>query len=465
MYSLAVSIMTYLSLFQFGFGATYLRYYVKFTSEESEQKIKDLNGMFLIIFSVMASVAVAIGLILLFNVEAFLGGNVTPDEHVIIQRLLSILIFQLAISIIGIPFSSLVTAHEKFIFQRGIRLCEVIVRVAILLPLLLSGFKSVAVVTVTTVLMTMVLLLDIWLCITRLKVRFRFSNFDIKLFKEMGGFAFFIFLQGVMDIFNWQMDKFLVARFWGANQVAVYAVAAHFNMMLVSFSIAISDFFIPKVNKVSAQNQSSKIFSDLLVLTGRIQFFIIAFIMISFVFFGRSAVFFFAGTGYENSYYIALLLMVPLVMPLSMTLVKHILRAKAKHQVLISLSVGVSFLNFLISIPLSRMYGGIGAAIGTFVGITITNIIQYIYAQRVGNLDVKRWIKEIYSIIPSFIVPIIFGFIILIAVDTFNLAAFLIWGILFSFVYIVSIWLFGMNHQEKMFFITLFQRLPATGRK
>ncbi|MDR1379046.1 MAG: oligosaccharide flippase family protein [Synergistaceae bacterium] len=449
-FSVCTSVIQYLNLFQFGFGTTYMRYFIKFEQQENQRKAEELNGMFLLIYAIIIVVVIVAGIFLVVNIESVLGEKITTSEYATAKKLLVLMLINMTVTLSTTQFTIFAMIREKFVFQKGLTLCVSAVKPFAVLLIVLLGYKSVEVTMFITFLTLFSSVISAWYCFARLKMKFRFSGFDIQLFSEMSSFTFFIFLQQIMDIINWQIDKFLVARFWGAKEAAVYAVGALFCNVYLQFSTAITQLFVPRANRIVAQKLGDEPLSDLLIKTGRIQFFIVTFVMLSFIVFGQSGIHFFVGKGYENVYYVGLFLMLPLIMPLSMNLAIHILRAKAKHKVQSVIYILVAFLNFLVSIPLCRFYGEVGAAFGTFIGMIVANnIIQIIYIQKVGGLDIKRWFREIFSICQSFVIPIVVGMFIMIFIDTMYIPAFLVSGVFFTMVYMGSAWRLGMNAEEK----------------
>lgn len=63
-YTLCTSVISYLSLFQFGFGTTFIRYYIKYNAEGRRKKAEELSGMFLGIFAIVALVTLTVGIFL-----------------------------------------------------------------------------------------------------------------------------------------------------------------------------------------------------------------------------------------------------------------------------------------------------------------------------------------------------------------------------------------------------------------
>lgn len=463
-YTLCTSVIANLSLLQFGFGTTFVRYYIKYNSEKRARKAEELAGMFAEIFVLIGVITALIGVCLIVNIQTVLGGKITADEYVITRTLLKIMIFGTVVTIVGVPFQALVTAHEKFVFQKLLAFIEMALKVATLPALLLLGYGSIALVTVSAVLSVVTLMANVVFVFCKLKIRFRFSNFDFHLFREMGIFSFFIFLQSVMDMFNWQVDRFLLARFWGSAEIAVYSVGAQINAVYIWLTGVLTSLFIPRANRLVAEGRGDAELSALLIKLGRIQFLICTFLLSGFFFFGRPFVRFFAGTGYENAYPVAILLMVPVLLPLSMDLWYHIARAKSLHKTSTAVFTMVAFLNLLISIPLCRRYGEIGAAAGTCIGMFIANnAFQIWYAQRIVGLDMKLWAKTLFAMLPSLIPPAIVGIWIMM-IPIRNIGSFLLLAALYTIVCAISFWFWAFNQDEKNlfrnFFFTFLKNFP-----
>ena len=60
-----------------------------------------------------------------------------------------------------------------------------------------------------------------------------------------------------------------------------------------------------------------------------------------------------------------------------------------------------------------------------------------------------RFWKSILSILPSEIIPVLFGIFILKFVNVDTLPEFLLFGILYILVFSVSVWFLGMNKSER----------------
>ena len=373
LYNFVSSIVAYLGLLNFGFGSAYVRYYSRYKVADDRQNIAKLNGMFLIIFSVIGLIALLAGTILALNTEAILGKQLSSIELYRAKILMLIMVINIAISFPGVVFNSHITANEQFIFQKFLQMIKVVVNPLLVLPVLLLGYGSVGMVVVTTILNLSIEIANVVFCFKKLDMQFSFRHFDFSLMREMTLFSSFIFINMITDQINWNIDKFILGRFYGTIIVAIYGLAAQINTYYMSLSTAISNVFIPRVNKMVAMNCDNKELTQLFTKIGRVQFILLAFIFIGFVFFGRPFINMWAGRNYDESYPIALLLILPATIPLIQNVGIEIQRAKNMHQFRSWLYLFIALGNLIISIPLARAYGGIGAALGTSISLIIGN--------------------------------------------------------------------------------------------
>ena len=140
LYTLVGSVVSYLSLFSFGFTGAYLRFYSKRKVQNDSVGIAQLNGMFLILFLAMSVAAFICGMFLVQFPRQIFGSNLTESELKTAQILMAILVMNIALTFPAGLLDSIVSAHEKFLFQRIVTLLGVICNPLLALPLLLIGY-------------------------------------------------------------------------------------------------------------------------------------------------------------------------------------------------------------------------------------------------------------------------------------------------------------------------------------
>ncbi len=450
LYNLVASVVAYLAVLNFGFGSAYIRYYSRYKVKEDKEKIATLNGMFLIIFSVIGLIAIIAGAILAMNTDVVFGSELTVAELSRAKILMLILVVNLAISFPNIVFTSYITANERFVFQKLVQIVKIAVDPIVTLPLLLLGYGSVGMVIATTVLNLVIEAVNAVYCLRKLQMKFSFRYFDFTLMREMTVFSSFIFMNLVIDQINWNVDKFILGRFHGTAMVAIYGLAAQLNAYYLLIATAVSNVFIPTVHKIVATSDDNNELTRLFTKIGRIQFIILSLIFSSLLFFGRPFIAKWAGANYVNSFPIALLLIIPVTIPLIQNIGVEIQRAKNMHQFRSWVYLFIAIANLSISIPLAKIYGGVGAAAGTAISLLVGNgFVMNLYNHFKVGLDMKYFWKEILKFLPALIMPAILGLIASNYFDLNKTINFIGFGLLYVIVYSLSMWFLGMNAYEK----------------
>jgi O-antigen/teichoic acid export membrane protein len=453
LYQLVNSVVSYLGLLSFGFTGAYMRFYAKYERDNSTKDIEKLNGMFFIVFTIIAIVCIFCGVILTGNITAVFQNGLTATEYSKAKILMMLMVMGLSTTMFSTVFTCYATAHEQFVFQRLLEVFQNLLNPFITLPLLLLGYGSIGMVVVSTSLVILKFVVNFLFCKNKLQIKFCFKNLNFGVFKELGAFTFFIFLNQLIDKVNWSLDKVLLGRFCGTVEVAIYGVAANLNLMYQNLLSAVSSVFVPKVNRLVMQNNDNKELTDVFIKVGRIQFIMAYLIVSGYIFFGKPFIKLWAGQGYDTSYYVGLLLLIPATMELIQYLGIEIQRAKNMHQTRSVVYTAISIGNIIISIPLICKYGSIGAALGTTIALICgTWIFMNIYYQRKIGLNIVLFWKKILMFIPSLIPSIIVGILINKNAKISGWISLLFFIAIYVCVYSVSILFIGLNEEEKKMF-------------
>lgn len=450
-YNLSNSIISYLSLLSLGFGASYIRYYSIFKKTD-EQKIKHLNGMYLSIFSFIGLVALVVGLILSMNVSIFYNDSYSANDLHIAKILMIFLTINLAISFPASVFTSYITSQEKFIWQKVINMATTVLSPAVNIILLYLGYGSIGMVITSTTISMIVMFVNIWFCLKKLHMEISFKKFEWRLLKDIFVFSIFIAINQIIDLVNYQTDKVILGKMATGTAVAIYAVGSNINNMYTSFSTAISGVFAPKVNAIVQKNEPdmNDQLTNLFIKVGRIQWFLLSLILTGFIFFGQYFIIRWAGEEYKDAYYIALFLICPAIVPLSQNIGIEVQRAKNKHQFRSLVYLFIAIFNVIFTIILVPNYGGIGAAFATCVACCLGQILTMnIYYHKAIKINIIKFWKSIGRASISFVIPIICGILMMIFYKFNNLLDFLGFILLYTTIYSISVYFFGLNKEEK----------------
>ena len=464
-YNLAASVISYLSLLSLGLGASYIRFYSIYKKDDDYDGIARLNGLYLLTFSLIGIVAFVFGLILANNANIFYNSTYTDEDIYIARVLFALLSLNLALSFPASIFVSFVTSQERFIFQKILNMFKTVVGPAFNIVLLFLGYGSIGMVISTTALSIVIDLVNIIFCFKKLGMKINFSKPNFLLLKDIFTFSIFIAINQIIDQINWQTDKIILGKMISASAVAIYAVGANINTMYTMFSSAISSVFAPKINFIVSKNDldMDNQLSTIFVRVGRIQWFALTLVLGGFVFFGKYFVYRWVGEGYENSYFIALLLMIPATVPLIQNIGLEIQRAKNKHQFRSIVYLCMAIINVGISIFFVMFWGEIGVAVGTTISLVVANgfVMNFYYHSKL-NINIIYFWKSIISTFPSFFPSLIMGLAISKLYSFHSLVDFCILAFLYSIIHCVSVYYVGMNQEEKAIVKTFVKKITHT---
>lgn len=471
LYNTIISMISMLSVLNLGFNSCYIRYYSQYKVQDNKEKIYKLNGLFLLIFLVIGLIALILGLFLTFNLRLIFAQGLTMAEYSIAQKLMFLLTINLVVSFPMSVFSNIIATHENFVFLKAIGIFKSVFSPLLTIPLLFNGYGSIAIVLITVVVSIIVDVLYVLFVKLKLNQRFIFYGFEKGLFKSLLSFTVFIAIHIIADQFNWNVDKIVLGRYKGTTQVAIYSVGFSLYAHYTSIGTPIAGLFVPRVNTLIASDENLKEkngqLTRLFTKVGRVQWLILGLICTGYVFFGKVFIKFWIGPGYETSYYIGLLLIIPGSIDLIQHLGIDIQRAKNLHKFRALVYLIMALVNIVISIVLCQYYGAIGAAIGTSMSlILVQGLVINIYLFKKCGINILSFWRDIIKLSLGLIPPIIIGIIIIKFVSISSILILIACIGFYAMVYCVSMWFIGMNKYEKdLVKKPLFKILKRPGNK
>ena len=450
LYSLVSSIIGYLTVLDLGFGNAIVVHTAKYRATGDTKKEQVLHGMFRRIYIIIGLVAGLLGLIFALSSGVIFGSTMSTEELETLKINLLILSFNLFITFAFNIYTSIITASEKFIFQKTLAIINTVAKPLLMIPVLFLGYKSIALCLVITAVNIAVLLISRYYCRNKIGTKIKFCGFDKVLFKTILAYSFWIFLTQIVDKVNWSVDQFILGAVSGTIAVSVYSAAATLNTMFINLSTAISSVMLPKMAKMVANKASAKELSDEFVKIGRLQFLVIFLAVTGLAMVGREFIRLWLGEGFDEAYVVALLLVSPAVLSLIQNTGLSIMQAMDKFKFKAVATFVMAIINIIISIILANLYGATGAAIGTTISIILSNIIvMNIYYKKVIKLDIFRFWKNIVVMLLKFIPAIAITVAIMIFTQLGGIKAMLVYGGTYVVLYVLSAYFFVMNRYEK----------------
>lgn len=69
--------------------------------------------------------------------------------------------------------------------------------------------------------------------------------------------------------------------------MAIYSVGSQFNQYFMNMSTAVSNVFIPRVNRLVAENKDNTVLDQLFIRIGRIQYMILSAVLVGYLLYGK----------------------------------------------------------------------------------------------------------------------------------------------------------------------------------
>ena len=286
LYSLAQSAVSYLSLLSFGFGSTIIRYIAKYRAEGNKEAVEKTYGFFILLYSILALLVLAVGFLISNNVEPIFHRGLTADEQAKMRILVLIMTVNSALSFPVSVFSSMITAYERYIYRKLIDMLATVGAPIANLIALYMGYASIGMSVAATVIQFIMLPLYAGYCFKALKLRPRFSILPKPLVKELFGFSAFIFLGSLVDMLFWSTDKVILGMLSSSVAVAIYNVGGTFNNIVMQLSTSISGVLTPKITGMVVKNASKDELTELFIRVGRLQYIVIEIIVSGFTVLG-----------------------------------------------------------------------------------------------------------------------------------------------------------------------------------
>lgn len=459
LYSLIASVIGYLSILDLGLGNAIIRYISRNRAFGDRIEESKLNGMFMILYILIGFLTLIIGTIIYSNLDSILGDSLSSSELHKAKVMTIFLVLNFSLSFPLSIFSSVMQAYEKFTIAKIIFIIRLVLFPCISLPFLLNGFGAVTLVAITTLINLLSLIFNVYYCFKFLNISFSYKDFNYKLIGEILGYSFFIFLTVIVDKIYWNTQQIVLGIVSGTIAVAIYALAMQFINLFILFSTSVSGLFLPRVSIMVANNATENDLTKMMIKFGRLQLIILGYMVSSFYLFGQPFINYWAGNNYKEAYYIILLIIVPLTIPLIQNIGISILQAKNMHGFRAIILIIIATLNIIFSIPLAKNYSGIGSALAITISLILGNVIamNIYYHKKIGLNMVLFW-RNITSLSIPIFVSVLIGYVVNVAIASSEIYLILCSAIIFSLVYLVTMYSFGLNQYEKQIFSSVIKK-------
>lgn len=461
LYQLMGSLIAYFSIMDFGLSAAVIRFYAKYKALKDSIGMENILAISVRGYGAVTVLALAIGFVCYGFLDVIFVGSMTVSEVNEAKQIFLLLLLNIVITLSTMVFRSVINAHERFFFLKGMETIQLVMQPILVVLVLQHHPSAFSVAAVQTVLNLLLSGARVYYCFHDLHVKIHFHYWSPELFSEFKKLALSVFVVTLIDQVFWKTNQIILGIISGTAAVAVYSIASLIYMNYMALSTAISGVYLPHVTGMVARKEPISSLSELFIQIGRWQYYLLALVATGFFIFGKQFIALWAGPEFEDSYIITLLIILPFTVDLIQNIGLAIMQAMNRYDFRARIYFLTGVLNLLLAIPLGIKYGGIGCAVATGASMIVGNgfIMNWYYAKEM-HLAIASFWKQIGKISFITFMCLVIGYWVNAYIGSYGgIYPFILKVVMYTILYVVMIYFFAMNLSEREKVHAVFHKL------
>lgn len=249
LYQTVGSIMAYIVSISSVLSAGVGRYYSMYKAEGDEHMMENTLAMAKRLYWGLSALAFLVVGVLIPIFRAAYAESFTAAQLDECSIMLAVMTVNTVVTFNNSVNIAAINANERFVFLRGVSMVTLAAQPV--LVAVVANFWPNAVVITLVILSMNILSSSLQRVFARgfLKVRYTFHGWDRKVVRGLLGFSVAIMLVAVADQIFWTSSNLVVAYFFGAGPVAVYAVGSQVYKAYMSAGMGVSGVFFQRVSE------------------------------------------------------------------------------------------------------------------------------------------------------------------------------------------------------------------------
>lgn len=462
LYQLMGSLIAYFSVMDFGLSAAVIRFYAKYRALKDKVGMENILAISMRGYGIVTVLVLVIGGVCYALLDRIFAGSMTMAEIAESKNIFLLLLLNIAVTLSTMVFRSVINAQERFLFLKGMETVQLVMQPALVVLVLMHHPSAFSVAAVQTVLNIILSGVRVFYCFHDLHITIRFHYWNHELFAAFRKLALSVFAVSLIDQVFWKTNQIILGIISGTNAVAVYSIASLIYMNYMALSTAISGVYLPHVTGMVARKEPISNLSELFIQIGRWQYYLLALVVTGFIIFGKQFIALWAGPGFEDSYIITLLIILPFSVDLIQNIGLAIMQAMNRYDFRARIYFLTGVLNLLLAIPLGIKYGGIGCAVATGASMIVGNgfIMNWYYAKEI-HLAIASFWRQIGRISLVTGVCLVIGYVANIyLLPQRGIVPFVLKAAMYTVLYVAMVYAFAMNQREREKIQGFLKKLP-----
>jgi len=365
-----------LAILDLGLGSTAQRFLAKYRAEQETEKCYNFSAMSMIQAGILAVGISVIGFFLYFSITPMYSESFTTGELIRAKQIYVLLIVYTALHVFENVLFGIISGYNRFIFINSFKIVSIVIKTLLYLVILPIFQNSVAVVLVSLFIEVLTILIEFLYMSLVLHHKIKLYFWDSAVFKESFVYTLLLFVQAIIIQFNGNIDNIVIGAVIGTGAVTVYSFAIQIFSMYEQCATSISGVILPSITDMIHAGATTKDLENVVIKYGRVQWMVLGAALGGFICLGREFFALWLGAGFEDCYYLSLILMIPVSFPLIVNVCLAILKAKnlLKFRT-VALAYSAVF-NALFTVIGTQIWGYWAAAIGTAFSTILSGVIS-----------------------------------------------------------------------------------------
>ncbi len=450
LYQTVSSFINYLVILEFGTGTVICRNLLIARKSGNKDEIKKVTSTIFYLTVFLSVIISAIAVIFAISIPFVYSKSIPADKIFYAQEIFAVLFGYLIFSFFGQTVTGMFMGNEDYNIGNWIKIIKTIIRLAALIGFITCFKKAIFIAIIDTVISIAVLIYSLYYVKKKYVVSFSFKYFDKKILIDSLPMCIGLLLQTVVNQANSNIGKLVIGIKMTMEDVSLYSVAMYvFNMFSSITTIPIL-MYLPQISKYVNNGKIEDGMEKPLINSARLNTLVGGTILFGFVAVGQQFINVVYGHKYIEAWICALIVLVPMFLNMMNCCCLNVMNMLNKRHIISYLTALATLINIVLTILLADVWGVIGVAVGTGVGVLLGSVIFInIYYSRVWKIRVfKIYVSALKGILPVLILATLVGGGVGLLIKNQVLSLF-VGGVVFIAVEGICLLLFGMNKDEK----------------
>ena len=393
LFSIVGTLAAYFYMIDFGMNDGVMRFFVRHETAPDERRrfLKQMLGFYaglgvLIVGATFAIHGVA---------PAVFGASLTGPQLALLRDMIIAVGAGAAVMVAFNPLGALLSAMERFVFLRLLEIFTALSSTLLTVILLWQGYGALMVVIVMSGALVFQVVVRLVYVIVVLKIPVGWSWPGWSRLKPVALYAAPIFVSLVVEQIYWKLDNLIIGAVLGAAPVALYAIGTTFNKHLMGFGTAISRIMAPEIIRQADSDADAKALNGLLIRISRLQALFLLLVISGLALFGARFIELWLGPDYGLAYTILLIVLIPYTLELIGNARNILLQVRNLYWHRSLMVLAIACLNIPLTIVLLNLWGVVGAAVSTGIGLLLGYTAVAVLLQLKLGLDMGYYFREL----------------------------------------------------------------------